>query len=85
MPSPPKDRRPPMAVAMGWVAHITGYAFELALPVGVGYWLDTRWGTAPWLLIVGILVGVAVSTLHLIQMVALLNREQQSRNRNNKT
>lgn len=35
----------------------------LVTPMGVfglaGYWLDRRWGTGPWLLLAGLLLGMA--------------------------
>lgn len=71
-----------MAVAMEWVAQITGYAFELALPVGIGYWLDRKWGTAPWLVVAGVVVGVVISTFHLMQMIAALSGQQRPRKKN---
>jgi len=36
---------------------------EMAIPVflcaGAGYWLDQRWQTKPWLMVVGVLLGAA--------------------------
>ncbi|WP_428074978.1 AtpZ/AtpI family protein [Candidatus Avelusimicrobium luingense] len=36
-----------------------GMEFALAevLGCGVGYWLDKRWGTLPWMLIAGVFCG----------------------------
>lgn len=28
---------------------------------GIGYWADRRWQTGPWLMIIGIFLGLAVS------------------------
>ena len=39
-------------------------AAELLLGGG-GYYLDRRFGTAPWLLLVGVLLGLVVSFRHL--------------------
>lgn len=42
-------------------AHV---GFELAVAVaagfGAGYWADNRWGTSPWLMLVGTLVGAGL-------------------------
>lgn len=38
---------------------------EMALPIAVGAWLDYRWGTSPWLVIAGVLVGFLVGMVHL--------------------
>ena len=35
--------------------------FAIGLPTGVGYWVDGRWGTQPWGMLVGLLVGVAAA------------------------
>ena len=39
-----------------------GMEFALAevLGCGVGYWLDKRWGTLPWMLIAGVFCGFGV-------------------------
>jgi F0F1-type ATP synthase assembly protein I len=35
-----------------------------------GLWLDRRWGTEPWLLLAGILLGLLGGTIHLLASVA---------------
>lgn len=54
MVQPP--RKSPMAHA--------GIGLELAVPVAVfvliGYKLDERWGTDPWLVVLGATIGMAV-------------------------
>ena len=67
-----------MVIAMQWVAQITSIGFELVVPVAVGYWLDERWGTGPWLLIVGALVGPAIAFMHLLQLAAAAKKETDS-------
>ena len=71
------DSRPPLVVAIGWVQQITTISLEMALPAGVGYWLDRRWGTDPWLVSAGALLGFVVAMRHLLQLAA-----RASRNRN---
>ena len=51
-------------------SQVTSVSLEMALPAALGYWLDTRAGTAPWLLIVGAVLGVTVGMWHLLQIVA---------------
>lgn len=41
---PRQDSEPPMVVASRWVHQITTIALEMALPAGVGFWLDRRLG-----------------------------------------
>jgi len=64
------DGRPPMVVAMQWVSGITTVSLEMALPAGLGYLADERWGTEPWLTSVGALFGFIVGFRHLLQLVA---------------
>jgi F0F1-type ATP synthase assembly protein I len=51
-----------------------GLGFELAAPLlfGVfgGQWLDRRFGTAPWLLLVGAFLGGAAGMLSLYRRIA---------------
>jgi F0F1-type ATP synthase assembly protein I len=51
-----------------------GLGFELIVPivagVGIGYWLDRRWGTKPWLLLTGAILGIALGFLEFFRRVA---------------
>ncbi len=47
---------------------------EMAAPIGLGFFLDLRLGTVPWLTVAGAVVGLVGGLAHLI---ALLNREEQ--------
>ena len=33
-------------------------AAGLSLPIILGYWLDSRWDTLPWLTLIGVLLGI---------------------------
>lgn len=57
-----------MVVAAEWVTRITTVGLEMALPAALGYWLDERWGTEPWLIILGGALGFTVGLRHLLQM-----------------
>lgn len=50
-----------------------GLGFELVVPiaigVGVGFWLDRRWGTEPWLVLAGALTGIAAGFLNFFRRV----------------
>jgi ATP synthase protein I len=67
--SPAPQNRPPMAVAAEWVSRITTVGLEMAVPAGLGYWLDSRWGTEPWLVTCGAALGFFIGFRHLLQMV----------------
>ena len=49
-----------------------GIGIELSAVIGGfaygGYWLDERWGTTPWLLIVGVLLGTFGGGWHAMKM-----------------
>jgi F0F1-type ATP synthase assembly protein I len=56
---------------------VGGIGFELAVPALlcalVGYYLDKRWGSGPWLTLVGTLVGTAAGLLQLIRAAKRLD------------
>ena len=58
-----------LAAAMRWVQLVTTVALEMALPPGLGHWLDQQWGTSPWLVCVGAVLGFATGMRHLLQLV----------------
>jgi len=66
VPGTSNDDRPPMVVGMYWVQQITSIAVEMALPAGLGHYLDQLWGTGPWLLALGALLGFSAALWHLL-------------------
>jgi ATP synthase protein I len=68
------DDRPPMAVAMRWVQEITSIGLEMAVPALLGRWADVHWGTEPWLVAVGAMLGFAVAMVHLLSLAKQSNR-----------
>jgi F0F1-type ATP synthase assembly protein I len=76
---PTNDDRPPMVVAMQWVSQITTIGLEMVLPAVLGIWLDKKWGTAPWLVIVGVLLGFVTGMYHLLQIVRSANSKSSSK------
>jgi F0F1-type ATP synthase assembly protein I len=42
--------------------------FAILIAGGLGYWADSRWGTSPWLLLVGFAVGFGSFVLRLIRL-----------------
>jgi F0F1-type ATP synthase assembly protein I len=63
------DERPPLVEAMRY----TQIGFMLVAPTvlggAIGYWLDRRFGTRPWLLLGGLLFGMAAGFVSFIRMV----------------
>lgn len=60
-----------------------GLGFELAVPfvlfMYAGYRLDGRLGTAPWLLVVGALLGMAVGFYGLFRRLGPSNKGENGR------
>lgn len=57
-------------VTAGWW-NLAGVGFEflaaLLLPGALGYWLDGKFNTRPWLMLVGGLLGFAVGLFQLVR------------------
>ena len=45
------------------------YALTVALLAALGWWLDTRWGTMPWCLVVGAVLGSVAGFFNLVRAV----------------
>jgi hypothetical protein len=73
VPTHDVDERPPLVTAIQWVAQITTISLEMALPAALGYWLDERCGTDPWLVIIGAVLGFATAMWHLLQLTSKRN------------
>jgi F0F1-type ATP synthase assembly protein I len=78
MTAPDRDKRPPIAVAMELASQVISVALMMALPAAGGYWADQKFGSAPWLVVVGAVVGLAAGMTHLLRGVA--NTEKKSSN-----
>jgi F0F1-type ATP synthase assembly protein I len=57
-------------IARGYVlaSRVTGIGMQMAIPPGIGWWLDGWCNTTPWILVVGVVFGFAVSLAELIQL-----------------
>jgi len=64
------------ALARGYVlaSRVMSIGFQMVIPVGIGWWIDSVWKTTPWLMLLGIVVGFAVAMMELVQ----LSRESNS-------
>jgi F0F1-type ATP synthase assembly protein I len=40
----------------------------MLIPAGIGYWLDDVWGTSPWVLIVGVVLGMCIGMKQLLDI-----------------
>lgn len=67
MTQPPDDRAP-LVRAYGRASRGIGVAIGMVVPGLVGYYLDTRWGTRPWIMMAGFAVGVTLGIAQLVRM-----------------
>ena len=67
------------------IAPLLGLGIELALlvllGVGGGHWVDGRYDTSPWGILVGGVVGIAVGFYHFLRAVWPRNRDPQEKDR----
>ena len=70
---------PPLANAMRWVSQITTLSLSMVLPALAGNWLDGKWGTAPWLAVVGGVLGAAMGVLQLLQIVQMTEKKMSEK------
>lgn len=40
----------------------------MVVPIALGWWVDDKLGSAPWLLILGVIVGFVVGIVHLLAL-----------------
>lgn len=52
-------------------------AVATAIGWGIGYWLDAELGTGPWLMLVGLLFGVAAGFNGLLRTARQVQRESR--------
>lgn len=77
MPRSPDDGPASFARGLVWASQITSLGLELALPILVGYLLDQRWNTKPWLFLTGALLGISVFTLNVVRLSQNLGKKDK--------
>lgn len=67
-------------------ASAVGFTFVVAIILGLalGWWLDKKLGTAPWLLLSGLLLGIVAGFHNLFRFSARLDRLGQKQSENKK-
>ncbi len=63
------DRRSPLAEAMRYAQVGTMLVAPIAVLGGIGYALDRKLGTKPWLLLLGMLLGMAAGFMNFFRLV----------------
>ena len=51
-------------------------AINTGIGGGIGYYLDSRWGTGPWLLLVGSLAGMGLGLYQVVSVLRGLERSE---------
>jgi F0F1-type ATP synthase assembly protein I len=71
-PKPPSGKSPTTEALRAVSRYIDlGVTFVVTIGGGawLGYWADQRCGTAPWLLLLGAVLGIAVGFYHFFSVV----------------
>jgi len=63
-----RDGRNPAARGYVLAMQVMSIGMHMAIPPGVGWWLDQRYSTAPWLTVVGVLFGFSMAMLELMKL-----------------
>lgn len=83
-PTPPSPRKATtsMTATMRTVAHYSHLGLTLAISVvgGAlgGRWLDTRWETEPWLMLLGSFLGIGAGLYHFIKSVLAVPSDSET-------
>jgi ATP synthase protein I len=81
----PRDDERPWTLAYG--PYLT-LGLQLAISVVAlffaGRWLDDRWGTAPWLMLAGLLLGAAGGFVNFFRTVIRLGKQEDKAQREKK-
>jgi F0F1-type ATP synthase assembly protein I len=62
-------RRPPVVEALRYAQIGTMLIAPMLVLGGIGYWLDARLGWQPWLLLAGLILGMAAGFLNFFRLV----------------
>jgi F0F1-type ATP synthase assembly protein I len=53
---------------MVWATRVTSIAMQMAVPPGLGYLADRKWGTSPWLTVVGACLGCIMFVMEIVRL-----------------
>jgi hypothetical protein len=73
LPGSPSDQR-----EFSRLMALSQVGLEMVAPIGVGLGLDLWLGWLPWATLVGVVLGLTFSLMHLFNMVKRANEEEQS-------
>jgi F0F1-type ATP synthase assembly protein I len=73
-----REGRSSLAAGLAWASLVTSTALQLVVPPVVGLWVDQRYGTGPWGLLIGAVAGFAAFGSSLWRLMRRLEREAKS-------
>ncbi len=71
----PSGRRPGIKKLGGVYQGSVEAVVALLLAMGIGYWADERYETAPWLLLLGVVIGFGAFVLRIWRLRALVEAQ----------
>lgn len=74
---PPPEGRSPIAVGFEAASRISVVGMTFVIPILVGVWLDRSRGSAPFGLIGGVVLGLVVGLVQLIQLARGFNQPRR--------
>lgn len=66
--TPSDDGRSPMARGYVLASRVMSIGFQMMIPTALGWWVDSKWKTSPWMLFVGVVLGFVVAMLELVRL-----------------
>ncbi|MGL6226272.1 MAG: AtpZ/AtpI family protein [Thermoguttaceae bacterium] len=63
-----QDSRSPLAIGYTWSIIVSSIAFEMVLPILLGFWIDQKLGTLVLFTLLGAVLGMTIALLQLIQL-----------------
>lgn len=65
-----QDRDGRNAAARGYILamRVMTVSIQMAVPPGVGWWVDQRYGTSPWVTLLGVVLGFSMAMLELMKL-----------------
>lgn len=75
--SRPRSDGPSLAQAYAWASRVSSLAIGAVLPAGLGYWADRHWGTSPWLVAIGGVLGFVFLMYEVVKLAEPASRPRK--------
>ena len=72
----PGPRRPDVPNAAQYASLGVTFAAGIVLPTLLGSWIDGRWGTTPWGVMLGVFLGFGLSLAWIYRRLVVVPRER---------